>query len=464
MIQNVEDTPFEKTGIIVKIILTTQRCALLMITICFSTSTQQALERRLAAAIKLNNIHLYRRVHALLLIGEGEAFSDIASSLRLEVDSVYQWFKKFSAQGFSWLHRYHYKGRGRKSKLTQAQKECLYEMIVAGPSANGFDCGIWNTAMIAELIFVKFEVKYNPRYLSTLLRKIGLSYQKARFVSDKQALDEYKKARAKWLKKTWPKLLKQAKDTGAVILFADEVSFAMWGSLARTWAPIGEQPVVQTTGIRKGLKMFGAIEFQGGDFQFMESLSYSLTAKSFKQLKIDALPSDVLKALKSLKGEKYATDDLFLSALEESIGLEAAIQYRDQLLASAEAAGKFNGETYVKFLRQLLDHYTCPVILVEDGAPYHRAKVVKEFVEKNSDRLTLASLPVFSPDFNPIEKLWKNTKRDATHLKYFSTFEELRASVINVFNEYSEDASKVFCVMNKMREQAGLCGPQLLSV
>ncbi|MEI6414667.1 MAG: hypothetical protein WCP34_10480, partial [Pseudomonadota bacterium] len=46
--------------------------------------------------------------------------------------------------------------------------------------------------------------------------------------------------------------------------FGDEVSFAMWGSLARTWVPIGNQPVVKTKGIRKGLKMFGTIELVGG--------------------------------------------------------------------------------------------------------------------------------------------------------------------------------------------------------
>ncbi len=427
-----------------------------MVTVSFSKSTQQALERDLASAVKLNNVSLYRKVHALLLIGEGEAFSDIAEFLRISVDSVYQWFRQFSASRFSWLRRYHYPGRGRKPKLSQEQKDRLYDRIVAGPEANGFDCGIWNTAMMAELILVKFGVIYNPRYLSTLLRKMGLSYQKARFVSDKQAEEEYQKARAKWLKKTWPKLLKQAKSKGAVILFADEVSFAMWGSLARTWAPIGEQPVVQTTGIRKGLKIFGAIDFHGGQFQLMESLSYSLTPKSFKYLKAEALSSEILNELKPLKNKKYSTDVLFLSAIEEIIGLESVIQYREKLLASAEAAGKFNGETYVKFLRQLIDHFDSPIILIEDGAPYHRAGVVKDFMAEHQDRITLEPLPAFSPDFNPIEKLWKNTKRQATHLKYFSTFEKLRASVLKVFNEYLEEANQIFCVMKKMRKQAGL--------
>jgi len=61
-------------------------------------------------------------------------------------------------------------------------------------------------------------------------------------------------------------------------------------------------------------------------------------------------------------------------------------------------------------------------------------------------------LPAFSPDYNPIEKLWKNTKRDATHIKYFKTFEDLHDSVITTFKTYLQDASKVLCVMKKMRE------------
>jgi len=121
-----------------------------MITVSFSNSTQQALECHLAAAIQLNNVPLYRKVHALLLMGEGEAFCHISESLRLSVESVYLWFRKLSAQGLAWLQRYHYPGRGRKPKLTQAKKDDLYDRIVVGPQANGFDGGLWNTAMIAD--------------------------------------------------------------------------------------------------------------------------------------------------------------------------------------------------------------------------------------------------------------------------------------------------------------------------
>lgn len=72
------------------------------------------------------------------------------------------------------------------------------------------------------------------------------------------------------------------------------------------------------------------------------------------------------------------------------------------------------------------------------------------------NRLYVHRLSSYSPDKNPIEKLWKNTKRDATHLKYFPTFEDLRSAVITAFNKYLRDATKIICVMKKLRTQAGI--------
>jgi transposase len=62
-----------------------------------------------------------------------------------------------------------------------------------------------------------------------------------------------------------------------------------------------------------------------------------------------------------------------------------------------------------------LTHYQ--IILIEDGAPYQGSNIINEFKLANIGRLTIERLPVFSPDYNPIEKLWKNTKRDSTHMK-----------------------------------------------
>jgi len=171
------------------------------------------------------------------MIHEGSSFPVIAKRLNISLKTVYNWLKAFMVRCFTWLWMQHYQGRGCKSKLTSAQKKELYDIVVAGPEAASFDCGIWNTAMIALVIEKKFKVTYNPRYLATLLKKMGLSYQKSKFISDKVDDDDWLKTREDWDNRKWPAILEKAKKLKAVILFGDEVSFAQWGSLGRTWPP-----------------------------------------------------------------------------------------------------------------------------------------------------------------------------------------------------------------------------------
>lgn len=91
--------------------------------------------------------------------------------------------------------------------------------------------------------------------------------------------------------------------------------------------------------------------------------------------------------------------------------------------------GKFNSDRYVAFLTQVLDQTTAPVFLIQDGARYHTSKVTRQFFATHSARLAVFQLPSYSPDYNPIEFLWRNVKQEATHLKYFPTFEALMTAV-----------------------------------
>ena len=104
-----------------------------------------------------------------------------------------------------------------------------------------------------------------------------------------------------------------------------------------------------------------------------------------------------------------------------------------------------------------MNHYpNRTVILIEDGAPYHNGPVLREFIEplKEKGRLIIERLPSYSPDHNPIEKLWKNVKRAAIHCKYFPDFNDLRESVLITFEEIRNDPSKVTCAIRKLKRQA----------
>lgn len=358
----------------------------------FSKDTIKGLYKELQLAERLNNLRLYKIVQCLLMRHEGRSVQEIAELVRVKVRTVYEWIGRFLRERFNWLCGKHYQGRGRKSKLTQAQREELGRLIDKGPVEAGFDMGVWTSAMIQEVIQREFGVLYACRYICSLLKKLKISYKKATFVPDKVDDEKWQKTRKTWKEETWPEILRLAEETGAVILFGDEASFRQWGSLAYTWGRRGKKSSVKTCGKRKSLKMFGTIELQDGDFQYME------------------------------------------------------------------CEGRYNGDTYLTFLKQLLTRYSRPIILIEDGAPYHHRKDVTAFKNalKAQGRLFAYKLPPYSPDLNPIEKLWRNTKHTGTHCKYFPTFESLRTAVLNAFKKYLEDASKVVCVMKKLRAEAGI--------
>jgi transposase len=427
-----------------------------MVILSFSKAMVEALEKELRRAHELNNLRLYKLAQGLLWIAEGKSWTEIAKLLGIGVKTVENWLKRFLVQGLKWLRGQHYRGRGCKSTLSGEQKRQVRAWVEAGPEASGFACGVWNTAMIAELIWRCLGVRYNPRYLSTLLKQLGLSYQKARFISDRSAEEAYERARREWVEQRWPRILQQAKATEAVILFGDDVSFARWGSLSRTWAVRGQQPRGKTRGRRQGLKLFGAISFFDGAFVYREAQVYTLTVKAFKQLNADGMPAEVVASLAGLKGIRYPTPERFDQAVSEIIGTACHAQYQARLHAVAAGSGRFNSASYMAFLKQLLARFDAPILLIEDGASYHRSREVKHFQAAHTQRLAIEPLPAFSPEYHPIEKLWRNTKKDATQLKYFKPVDELRASVLRVFRHSLDDATQVIRVMKKLRATAGI--------
>jgi hypothetical protein len=97
-----------------------------------------------------------------------------------------------------------------------------------------------------------------------------------------------------------------------------------------------------------------------------------------KHLKAEGVPVEGMHALHVLKGQRFETEDAFLQAVEKQLGAEARGQYRSLFLKLGEGAGKFNAVTYEAFLRQLLESITVPIILIEDGASYHRSQTVEQ--------------------------------------------------------------------------------------
>ena len=94
---------------------------------------------------------------------------------------------------------------------------------------------------------------------------------------------------------------------------------------------------------------------------------------------------------------------------------------------------KVNGESIEDFFEQIRAYvnHNRPLHRVIDGAAYHRARAVKDKAKQLN--ITLHYLPPYSPNLNPIERLWKVMNQHARNNRYFASTKDFRAAIDNFF-------------------------------
>jgi len=145
-----------------------------------------------------------KRIMAVLAVVDGGLYSVIANTLKVSEESIRLWVNAFllkGVKGFNYI-----KPPGKPSKLTKTQRKQLDKLISQGPQKSGFPGACWRSPMIQWLIYEKFGVEYSVNYIPQLLKSMGFSYQKAKFVADHKDPEK----RKQWLEQKWPDILKLA--------------------------------------------------------------------------------------------------------------------------------------------------------------------------------------------------------------------------------------------------------------
>jgi len=144
---------------------------------------------------------------------------------------------------------------------------------------------------------------------------------------------------------------KNARRRRAWLVFEDESGLSQQPVVCRTWAPRGETPVLTPVGNNwKRLSVAGALAFRwdGGRARFF---------------------------------------------------------FQTQ-------AGHYTDRTLIGFLRDLRRHFRRqPLILIWDGLPAHRSRVMQAYLARQRRWLTVERLPGYAPELNPVEPIWGNVKR-----------------------------------------------------
>jgi transposase len=138
---------------------------------------------------------------------------------------------------------------------------------------------------------------------------------------------------------------KKAIAEGRTVVFADQSGFYLLPGKVRTYAPVGQTPVIRAPLSRDHLSAMGGITPEG---------------------------------------------KLYLMVQERA----------------------YRGVDVVGFLKHLAWHITGKLLVLWDGAPIHRSRVVKEYLSHGAaQRIHLEQFPGYAPELNPAEGIWSYLKR-----------------------------------------------------
>lgn len=98
----------------------------------------------------------------------------------------------------------------------------------------------------------------------------------------------------------------------------------------------------------------------------------------------------------------------------------------------------FNGVTFWSFLKRLVAKYAPrKVFLIIDNAPSHNLPPEgKRWLAENRNKIELSRLPPYSPEFNPMEPVWKTTRKLTTHDRFYASTNERDAALRKTFTKF----------------------------
>lgn len=177
---------------------------------------------------------------------------------------------------------------------------------------------------------------------------------------------------------------KNAAEVEGIVMYEDEAIFQQSGTTTRTWAPVGTGTPVKSFPTRKAEKVFGAI------------------------------------------------------------GIDA-----DKPRWHFYFAEVFNSGTFLRFLQQVVRfNQERKVFMIADNASYHKTKKVHDWLEANKEKIVLYYLPAYSPELNATERVWRVTRRKATHNCYFPHRSVLHKKLFRRFNRYQGNPASLRGVVN----------------
>lgn len=133
----------------------------------------------------------------------------------------------------------------------------------------------------------------------------------------------------------------------------------------------------------------------------------------------------------------------------KGVGLFGFLDYnRGTVLC--DVAEQLNAQAFQAFLENsVFPSYTGQkIIMILDNSKIHHAKILADFKNENSDKITFLFLPPYAPNINRIEGLWKWLKQTVICNSFLHGIDEIHAAVcafLNYIKFKSDDIKSRLC-------------------
>lgn len=197
------------------------------------------------------------RAHMILLSAEGYTVPEIVEIHKTTNITVYKWFDRFDQHGPEGL--YDLPRSGRPPKVTKEVEEEIEEAMDEPPTASGYNCTIWTTALLRAHIEETLGVEVCADTIRRTLHRLGYRWRRPRWAVEREdvRLTEIMVAigRAIW-----------NADPDTVCLLQDETKFRTLPPLRKMWMKKGQQAHVPTPEKNDKFYSYGALNFENGEW------------------------------------------------------------------------------------------------------------------------------------------------------------------------------------------------------
>jgi transposase len=199
-----------------------------------------------------------RAVRAVL---DGMTQAQAARVFGVHHNAVNRWIKRYRQGGWAGLAEQR-RGRrpGEQAALSESQQREVIALVRdATPDQLGLAGFLWTREAVAELIAGRYGLLLARTTVGGYLRGWGFSPQRPQ----RRALEQNPAAVARWLTTDYPAIRARAKRERGVVLWLDEMGIRSDAAAGRSWAPVGQTPVIKGTGKRFRVNMISAVSNAG---------------------------------------------------------------------------------------------------------------------------------------------------------------------------------------------------------